>query len=246
MHFFYFFHFLYKGAEKTAKKAIDIVQKNGIILVRLVIYKRILSLFTEGIKFFMNAKSRREASALISLIKKAQTGDEAAFSSLFASYEKLIDSRCMQYAEGAPSLEEARSEAIDAFLRAVNTYDVEQVSVTFGLYAQICIDHRLISCMRKWKRLSRTISLDTEEIAALGADEMSDPAYYVVERERYAELQSKINSALTESERRVWFSFIAGHTAAEIAEVLGKDKKSVENAIYRARKKLRSAFPEPQ
>lgn len=194
----------------------------------------------------MNAKSNREAHDLISLIQKAQAGDEFAFSALFASYEKLIDSRCSQYAEGAPSLEEARSEAIDAFLRAVNTYDIEQVSVTFGLYAQICIDHRLISCMRKWKRLSRTVSLDTEELAALGADEKSDPAYYVVERERYAELQKKIESSLTESERRVWFPFIAGHTASEIAEMLGKDKRSVENAIYRARKKLRAAFPNPQ
>lgn len=194
----------------------------------------------------MNAKSNRETPELISLIQKAQTGDEFAFSELFANYEKLIESKCAQYAEGAPSLEEARSEAIDAFLRAVNTYDIEQVSVTFGLYAQICIDHRLISCMRKWKRLSQTVSLDTEELAALGADEKSDPAYYVVERERYAELQKKIEGTLTESERRVWFSFIAGHTASEIAQMLGKDKKSVENAIYRARKKLRAAFPEPQ
>jgi RNA polymerase sporulation-specific sigma factor len=238
--------FLYKGAEKTAKKDIDIVQKNGIILVRLVIYKRILSLVTEGIKFFMNAKSRREASAVISLIKKAQAGDEAAFSSLFASYEKLINSKSKQYAEGAPSLEEARSEAIDAFLQAVNTYDIDQVSVTFGLYAHICIDHRLISCMRKWKHLNRTVSLETAENAALGADEKSDPSYYVVERERYAELQDKINNVLTESERRVWFALIAGHTAAEIAKILGKDKKSVENTIYRARKKLRATFPEPQ
>ena len=88
--------------------------------------------------------------------------------------------------------------------------------------------------------------LSAEELAALGADEKSNPAYYVVERERYAELQKKIESSLTESERRVWFPFIAGHTASEIAEMLGKDKRSVENAIYRARKKLRAAFPNPQ
>ncbi len=194
----------------------------------------------------MNKKSIGETTELTSLIQKAQNGDELAFSELFAKYESLIDSRCAQYAEGVPSLEEARSEAMDAFMQAVNTYDLSQVSVTFGLYAQICMDHRIISCMRKWKHIKSTVSLDNEELAFLDADEKSHPAYYVVERERYAELQKKIDRTLTEGERRVWLSFVAGHTASEIAEMLGKDKKSIENAIYRARKKLRAVIHDPQ
>ena len=37
----------------------------------------------------------------------------------------------------------------------------------------------------------------------------------------------------------------SGHTAKEIARELGKEEKSVQNAIYRIRKKLRATLPTP-
>lgn len=191
----------------------------------------------------MNTKNDRKDPETLALLRLAQSGDEAAFSELFAKYANLIDAQCAQYAADAPSEQELRSEAIAAFWHAACKFDTEQSAVTFGLYAQICIGNQLISCLRKWRRMGKTVSLDDDGIAELDADERSNPAYYVLEREQYLELHSKMEQALSKGERQVWLRFIAGRTASEIAEELGKDKKSVENAIFRARKKLRAAIP---
>ncbi len=192
----------------------------------------------------METQRKQERPEVLSLIVKTQAGDEVAFSELFSLYTNLIDSQCHQYAEGAPSEQELRSEAIAAFWHAACKYDTAQAEVTFGLYARICISNQLISCQRKWRRMSPPISLDTEEMETLGADEKSDPAYYVLEREGYLALQKRMEAVLSPAEKQIWLLFVTGRTAAEIAAELQKDKRSVENAIFRARKKLRASFSE--
>ena len=194
----------------------------------------------------MSNQQNRQDHEVLNLIRRAQTGDEAAFSELFEQYAHLIDAQCEQYRADAPSEQELRSEVIAAFWHAASKYDTEQASVTFGLYAQICIGNQLISCLRKWRRMSKPVSLNSAEVEALGADEESNPAYYVLEKEQYLSLHQKMEDLLSKGERQIWLLFISGRTALEIAQMLGKDKKSVENAIFRARKKLRAALPPRQ
>ena len=182
-----------------------------------------------------------------SLVQRAQEGDEIAFSELFGQYAPLIDSVCNRYLSDAPSEQELRSEAIAAFWSAIRSYDLDkQQSVTFGLYAQICLSNRMISCIRKWKRIKPMLSLDSDFASELGAAEDSNPARYVVEQETYLELRRRMELLLSPKERQVWMLFIEGHTAAEIADKLGSEKKDVENAIFRARKKLRQHITPPK
>ena len=189
----------------------------------------------------MNTRGKSEKKELLALIRQAQNGDESAFSRLFAQYWNLIDSACHQYAPQFPSEQEICSVAIEALWNAVCSYDTEQSSVTFGLYAQICIRNRIISLLRKNRHTNTPLSLDAAE--ELCADEDSNPAHYVIEQEKYRELEKIITDVLSVGEQQIWLRFVAGHTAAEIAQELGKEPKSVENAIYRARKKLRGAIP---
>ena len=185
---------------------------------------------------------REEATR--ALVRNAQAGNDAAYSELFELYAHLIDSACRSYAEDAPSEQELRSEAITAFWHAICRFNPEQKEVTFGLFARICVSNQLKSYYRKWKQIPSPVSLDSEELAStLQADESSNPANGVVEREQYLELLQMIETVLSPQERRIWLLFTEGKTATEIAELSGGDKKSVQNAIFRARKKLRNAFP---
>ena len=188
--------------------------------------------------------NRAEEETVIQLLRAAQSGDEGAYSELFERYAPLIDSNCKQFSEGAPSEQELRSEAIAAFWHAICAYDVEQANVTFGLFARICVSNQLISCLRKWRRIRPALSLDSAEMAArLEADDSSNPANGVMEREQYLELRRMMESVLSPKECRIWELFIEGRTALEIAELLKVSKKSVENAIFRARKKLKENLP---
>ena len=70
-----------------------------------------------------------------------------------------------------------------------------------------------------------------------------DPARYVLERENYLALCEQIRESLSDYENRIWTLVMSGRTPSEIARFIGADKKSVENAIARVRRKLRKKLP---
>ena len=194
----------------------------------------------------MEQNSQTQNHSIARLVSLAQEGDEDAFSRLFDQYTPLIDSFFAKHTDDAPSEQELQSELITAFWDAVRSFDVQRESVTFGLYAKVCLGHRITDCLRKWKRIKPVLSLDSNEISLQGADEESNPAHYVVQRENYLELIRKTELLLSPKERRVWLLFVEGSTAAEIAQELNIEKKDAENAIFRARKKLRQHIPPRQ
>ena len=184
-------------------------------------------------------RQKTEDNTVAGLVRQAQGGDETAFSQLFQQYTPLMDSVCARHLGNAPSEQELRSAMMDAFWDAIRTYDTQQSSVTFGLYVKICLNHKIADCKRKWKRFTPMLSLDTDEIAEPGVNDNSNPVNYVIEQETYSELIQKMELLLSPKERRVWLLFVEGATASEIAKKLNIEKKDAENAIFRARKKLR-------
>lgn len=176
------------------------------------------------------------------LIELAHNGDEDAFAALFRGYHPMIERLVAKYAaEGIPEAE-LWSDAIDAFTVAVTHFDPRQTGVTFGLYARICIGNRLVSTWRAFKKVMSPVSLDEIDPDSLRAGEESDPAHSILEAERYADLCRKMESILSPAEREVWMLFISGLTAGQIAEQLGVSGKTVANALFRSRKKLRDSF----
>ena len=198
---------------------------------------------TGRIRPTMDQKKQPHDQSVSELVRRAQEGDEAAFSQLFDQYSPLLESFCSRHAADAPSEQELRSEVIAAFWDAIQAFDTQRESVTFGLYAKVCLGHRMTDCLRKWKKIKPLLSLDSDEIAQRDADEDSNPAHYVVQQENYLELIRKTELFLSPKERRVWLLFVEGNTAAEIAKELKIEKKDAENAIFRARKKLRQRIP---
>ena len=138
--------------------------------------------------------------------------------------------------DDSESGEDLRQEACIALYRAVQSYDSTQVEVSFGLYAKMCVRNRLISYTRKLRRRESVLPLEerikTEEDVAQG----------VVAEEAYMELYRRIESVLSPYESHVWWLYLSGQTTGAIAAKLGKDERSVQNAIYRIRKKLRAAL----
>ena len=51
-----------------------------------------------------------------------------------------------------------------------------------------------------------------------------------------------MEAVLSPAEREIWMLFISGMTAGQIAAQLKTNRKSVENALFRSRKKLRESF----
>ena len=184
-----------------------------------------------------------EQHDLSPLLTLAKEGDQTAFDTLLVQYTPLIEHRLtVARARRSDILPEdekdLRQEAHLAFYRALLGYNADQHEVSFGLYAKICIENALISALRKIRPAEETLDYDT--LAALPADKSEDPAQRLREQEDYEALCHRIARALSPFESAIWQRYIAGMTAPDIARQLGKDTRSIHNAIYRIRNKLRN------
>ncbi len=184
-------------------------------------------------------KSKNELRELISAVRG---GNQAAFVELLEQYKPLIDSSVSKFASDeafALYRDDLRQEASVVFYNSILAYDLEQTEVEFGLYAKICIYNALVSQLRSLKK-KEAEPIDHIPDSLLAVDTADDPAARILEQERIRAIYSVIRTTLSDFEYTVWQLYVAGRSAAEIAKYLGIDQKSVANAVYRIRKKLRA------
>ena len=181
-----------------------------------------------------------EKTDISSLIKAVRVGDQAAFEQILLRYRPLIESVITRYSNDEISKlneEDIRQEATLVFYNAILNYDLENDGVEFGLYAKICVKNAVISQLRHLSKIkAEQFSCEFEDSISEREDE---PSGRVIERESLQRIDSLIRAALSDFEYRVWCLYASGKTAAEIAQFVGKSKKSIENAVFRIRKKLR-------
>ncbi len=60
----------------------------------------------------------------------------------------------------------------------------------------------------------------------------------MIDRENADGMEYEINKALSSMELEVLFEYLEGRSYQEIADIIGKDIKAVDNAIQRIKKKL--------
>lgn len=176
------------------------------------------------------------------LISAVRNGDQLAFDTLLQRYKPLIDASVARfYSDEAFALyaEDLRQEASLVFYNSILAYDLDQNEVEFGLFAKICIYNALVSVLRSLKRRSVEPLAEIPE-SLLTLQDFDDPSSRMLERERLESLYAVIRKNLSDLEYKVWQYYMSGLSAAQIANKLGTDAKSVNNAIYRIRKKLRS------
>ena len=195
----------------------------------------------------MNEKFNSYKDIVVSLILKTRDSNHSAFEELLQLYKPLITSIVDSFSNKNVSVqdtEDFRQEVTVAFYNSVMSYDIAQSGVSFGLYAKICMSHTLATHLRALKKSNENpvVELSDDEVLnKLNAPENS-PATELIEREAMKELNEKIGSALSPFEQKVWEMYIAEFSSREMAEELGISEKSINNAVYRIRRKLKSLF----
>lgn len=176
---------------------------------------------------------------LLKLLKACKDGDGDAFTELEFRYSPLVDSILKKYSGcGVYTEDDFRQEAEIALYNAVYSYDTDQEKVTFGLYAGICIRNRLATLARDEKRRSRCYVMLGKADFSCGA-EWFDPEETAVSSEAYSELLERISERLTVYEKEIFGLYLRGMSVGEITEHIGRERKSVENAVCRIRNKIR-------
>ena len=177
-----------------------------------------------------------ETVELLSLIKSGVDKDDAFFA-LAERYMPLMQKRVAVYFGSSKSTAEAMQEARIALLSAAVSYDEQKSgSVTFGLFAGVCIENRLKSLIREAAKRSEREALtsDAERISS-GVDVES----YIATKDLCSRVMSMARSMLSELEYEVFRLSFEQYTTKDIADKLGRDAKSVDNAKARISKRLR-------
>ena len=179
---------------------------------------------------------------VIELIKKVREGEQSSFSELVQRYDPLIEAQVSKFYgayEGGASYDDLRQEAVLKFYNAIQTFDIEQSEVEFGLYSKICISNALVSQLRLHKKHTAEQLTDSSS-SMFFVHDSEDPSDRVLEEERVKALYAAIRKNLSSLEYTVWCLYMSGRTAKEIGNAVNKDEKSVWNAVYRIRRKLRA------
>ena len=184
-----------------------------------------------------------EKSELEKLLINIRNGSDEAFETLLESYLPLVCSMSDKYARKFESdhidslVQELRQDARLALYKAALSYEIGNDAVSFGLYAKICIRNAMVSELRKLSSAEKK-----KRKAAMNAKVTEDDADAVRERAALLEAVKNADCGLSEYEKTVLGMVLEGKTVAQISAATGNDPKSVSNAVFRAKKKLRTVL----
>ena len=170
--------------------------------------------------------------ALLDILTAIQSGDQNAFSELLDGYQGLVKSMAQSFFNSCPAtdLEDFIQEASLALSDAAKTYRIGNNDVTFGLYAKICIRNRLISVQRKY-RVKTKASKVKDTKTAHTSKKINLPMDFSL---------ADCKELLSRFENEVLLLYADGRSYSEIAQELSCSVKSIDNALYRIKRKIRN------
>mgnify|MGYP001630779196 CR=1 FL=1 len=191
------------------------------------------------------------------LIRRLRDGDGSVMDYLMEKYKDLVRRKARSmYLPGADQ-EDLIQEGMIGLFKAVRDYDCGR-DASFYTFADLCISRQMYTAVQASQRLKHTplntyVSLDshgrTEEdrdpesqtLAELLTDKTGrNPEELFLDKERVAYLEKRIATELSELERQVLDLYITGMSYTQIAKVLRRSEKATENALTRAKQKIRS------
>jgi RNA polymerase sporulation-specific sigma factor len=176
------------------------------------------------------------------LARLSQQGNANAADVLFARYALVLRRRAAGLKGFGFDLDDLFQENMVGFLYAIRTYSADK-KTSFRTYALVCAGNAMRSAVKSAARqkhmpLSNYVSLS--EIDGSVADKSPGPERYMLEQERSASLSHFMRDCLSSFEHTVVRFYLSGYSYEQTAQKIGSTAKSVDNALQRVRRKLRS------
>lgn len=167
------------------------------------------------------------------------SADSGKITELISRYMSAVLSAAARYS-GAADHEELVSDGMQGLLAAIRTYDSEKGE--FSAYLSVCIDNRLKNtAKRATRRIGRMAGTEQDALEEI-ADTKPTPEEVVIDRESSEDVIRNMRTSLTSLEFGCMEGLMMGLSYSEIAKMLDIDRKSVDNAVSRARAKLRKYY----
>jgi RNA polymerase sporulation-specific sigma factor len=186
------------------------------------------------------------------LVGQARSGDDRALCFLLDKYRGFARSKARSYFLVGADREDIVQEGMIGLYKAIRDYNPDMQS-SFRAFAELCITRQIITAIKTATRqkhgplnnyvsFSRPVLSDDEGERCLGdlipTIAVTDPADLVISAERIRALQVHFDEVLSDLEAEVLRLYVDGKSYQEIAEVLQRHVKSIDNALQRIKRKL--------
>lgn len=169
------------------------------------------------------------------LCRLAASGDRRAEGVLISRYLGMVR-RFAAGRRGALDYDDLVQEGCIGLLDAIAGFDPSR-EAKFSTYAYACIRHRVSRALQQaGGQTPPTVPLEAGEEAGGG-----DPGDLLIVREQLELAETLLAGLLTPLERKIFFAHLGGFSYQSIADTLDISEKSVDNALQRAKRKLRKA-----
>lgn len=148
-------------------------------------------------------------------------------------------------------------EGMIGLFKAIREYDSTK-GASFFTFANLCITRQMLTALQNASRLkhmplNQYVSLyssgenaedesDMQLINAIVSVTDMNPEHLMINNEAIDELNHIIATQLSSLEKTVIELYMVGNTSTDIAKILGRDEKSTDNALQRAKNKVKKSF----
>jgi RNA polymerase sporulation-specific sigma factor len=175
------------------------------------------------------------------LIAKLRGGENDITDYILEKYKPLVR-RCTNamYLIGGEQ-EDLIQEGMIGLFKAIR--DFQPGSAAFHSFARLCINRQLYTAVeasnrKKHQPLNTYVSL-SEEGAEPVTQAIESPEQLIIRQELWEEYKKRLSGMLSGMEKKVLDLYLEGENYTQIAEILGKTPKSIDNALQRIRHKVR-------
>lgn len=141
-------------------------------------------------------------------------------------------------------------EAYIGLIDGINNYD-ENKDANVSTFISICVERRIVNYIKKAGRIKNKIISDAWSLEhnyeqfsqplmyIIGDNNENNPLYNTIKEEDYNELSELIKENLSDSEFEVYSLMINGLNYKDIATLLEKNPKQIDNSIQRIKSKVK-------
>ncbi len=193
------------------------------------------------------------------LISMVRESSEEAKDILFEKYKYIIDIEIKKYLRACKGTRydynDLYQDALVGFSDAINSYR-EDKQTALASFITLCVDRKLQAAILRAGRLKNKMITDSISLEyvydsftsplmdILSDNSKNDPLENIVKEEKMEELQNKIKDSLSRSEYDVYLLMVTGLKYDEIAMILKKDLKQVDNTMQRVKTKVKKILNE--
>lgn len=174
------------------------------------------------------------------LVLNYRQGDASAFNELYERYMKTVKFFARNlYLLGA-DYEDLLQEGMLGLIKAVNSYKEGESS--FRTFATLCIKSSLYTAVKKYSATNALPLNNSVEYSVL--DKLNffneNPEVETIKKEGVNELIKLISDKLSKRELQILKLYLDGLSYDEISKNTNLNFKAIDNALQRARKKIKS------